>query len=62
MKTHKLLITVEIPLEAIEVRGISRDFFEEAKKKAKDLLLEKYDIQYDQSYMDMRIEEPDYKD
>lgn len=62
MKTHKLLITVEIPLDDIEVRGISRDFFEEAKKKAKDLLLEKYDIQYDQSYMDMRIEEPDYKD
>lgn len=62
MKTHKLLVTVEIPLEDIEVRGISRDFFEEAKKKAKDLLLEKYDIQYDQSYMDMRIEEPDYKD
>lgn len=62
MKTHKLLITVEIPLEDIEVRGISRDFFEEAKKKAKDLLLEKYDIRYDQSYMDMRIEEPDYKD
>lgn len=62
MKTHKLLITVEIPLDDIEVRGISRDFFEEAKKKAKDLLLEKYDIQYDHSYMHMRIEEPDYKD
>jgi hypothetical protein len=62
MKTHNLLITVEIPIEDIEVRGISRDFFEEAKQKARALLLDKYGIQYDQSYMQMRIEEPDYKD